>query len=101
MEEALNQANALDNNRREAGFNQTALDAAAKQGLLNGAFEDTADDAEHVLEEFYTEAPATLRAPTPTSAGYSNRRPKREQPTLHDLIKQRTRDMQDQQASPH
>ncbi|MBL4879634.1 recombination directionality factor [Halopseudomonas sp.] len=101
MEEALNQANALDNNRREAGFNQTALDAAAKQGLLNGAFEDTADDAEHVLEEFYTEAPATVPAQTPTSTGYSNRRPKREQPTLHELIMQRARGLPDQPAPPN
>tara|TARA_R110000751_G_scaffold271352_1_gene371130 strand:+ start:16953 stop:17891 length:939 start_codon:yes stop_codon:yes gene_type:complete len=101
MEEALNQANALFTTRREAGFDQTALDTAARQGLLNGAFEDSDDEAEQVLEEFYPKTPVASSDQNPTPTGYSNRNPKREKPTLHDLIKQRTQDMQDQQASPH
>jgi len=101
MEEALTQANTLDCARREAGFHQAALDAAAQQGLHNGAFEDSDDEAEQVLEEFYPEAPAASQSETPNSSGYSNRQSKREQPTLHDLIKQRTQDLQNQQATPH
>lgn len=101
MEEALYQANALFTTRREAGFDQTALDTAARQGLLNGAFEDSDDEAEQVLEEFYPKTPVASSDQNPASTGYSNRQPKREKPTLHDLIKQRTQDMQDQQASPH
>tara|TARA_R110002124_G_scaffold248853_2_gene413980 strand:- start:13290 stop:14228 length:939 start_codon:yes stop_codon:yes gene_type:complete len=101
MEEALTQANTLDCARHEAGFNQAALDAAAQHGLQNGAFEDSDDEAEQVLEEFYPEAPAASQPETPNPSGYSNRQSKREQPTLHDLIKQRTQDLQNQQATPH
>ena len=101
MEEALTQANALDCARREAGFNQAALDVAAQQGLNNGTFEDSDDETEQVLEEFYSEAPAASQPQTPNSSGYSNQQSKREQPTLHDLIKQRTQDLQNQQVTPH
>ena len=53
LEEALQQAQTLDQARHEAGFDQQALDAAARQGFANGAFEDTEDESRQVLEEFY------------------------------------------------
>ena len=56
MEEALLAAKALDESRQAAGFDQAALDQAARQGLSNGAFEDSEDDSGAIVEEFYPTA---------------------------------------------
>jgi hypothetical protein len=53
LEEAITQARETDARRRAAGFDQAALDAAARAGFQNGAFEDTIEDASAVVEEFY------------------------------------------------
>ncbi|CAK0539371.1 putative hydrolase/metal-binding protein [Burkholderia pseudomallei] len=55
LEEALVQARELDGRRRAAGFDQAALDAAARAGFANGAFEDSPDERAAVVEEFYPE----------------------------------------------
>ncbi|WP_043224914.1 hypothetical protein [Burkholderia glumae] len=58
LEQALIEAKELDARRREAGFDQAALDAAARLGFANGAFEDSPDERAAVAEEFYPqEAP--------------------------------------------
>lgn len=56
LEETLIQARELDSRRRAAGFDQAALDAAARLGFANGAFEESVEDGNAVVEEFY---PAT------------------------------------------
>ena len=56
MEDALLEAKQLDENRQAAGFNQTALDQAARQGFNNGAFEDSEEDTGVIVEELF---PAT------------------------------------------
>lgn len=53
LEEALTQARELDARRKSAGFDQAALDAAARLGFANGAFEDSAEEQAAVAEEFY------------------------------------------------
>ncbi|WP_175911627.1 phage capsid protein [Burkholderia sp. BCC1640] len=53
LEQALIEAKELDTRRREAGFDQAALDAAARLGFANGAFEDSPDERAAVAEEFY------------------------------------------------
>jgi hypothetical protein len=53
MEEALLTARQLDESRQSAGFDQIALDAAARQGLSNGAFEDNEEDSGAIAEEFF------------------------------------------------
>lgn len=58
LEQALIEAKELDARRREAGFDQAALDAAARLGFANGAFEDSPVERAAVAEEFYPqEAP--------------------------------------------
>ncbi|AOI72063.1 phage capsid protein [Burkholderia pseudomallei] len=52
LEQALIEAKELDTRRREAGFDQAALDAAARLGFANGAFEDSPDERAAVAEEF-------------------------------------------------
>lgn len=62
-EKMLEQAQQLDVSRRQAGFDQDALDQTARQGLGNGAFEDGGS----VVEEFYTaNSDADLPAASPT-----------------------------------
>ncbi len=53
LEAAITQARELDARRRAAGFDQAALDAAARAGFSNGAFEDSIEESAAVAEEFY------------------------------------------------
>ena len=53
LTEAISQAQSEWDERHAAGFNQTALDEAARTGLALGAFEESADEAQSVVEEFY------------------------------------------------
>ncbi|WP_176315894.1 phage capsid protein [Burkholderia vietnamiensis] len=53
LEEAIVQARELDARRRAAGFDQVALDAAARAGFGNGAFEESDEDAAAVVDEFF------------------------------------------------
>lgn len=54
MAEALQQAGELAAQRQAAGFDQGALDEAARRGFGNGAFEDSEEDSHAVIEEFFT-----------------------------------------------
>ncbi|MDL2198148.1 hydrolase or metal-binding protein [Halopseudomonas aestusnigri] len=75
VEQALQEAKALDQARQEAGFDQSALDQAARNGFANGAFEDTEEDGGQVLEEFYPD--------TVPSAQSSTRKPNLQQRLAH------------------
>lgn len=55
MGEALASARAQSEERRAAGFDQAALDAAARQGFAAGAFEESEEEGAAVVEEFYPE----------------------------------------------
>jgi hypothetical protein len=54
LNEAIQQAKALHQQRLDAGFDQEALDQAAKSGFENGLFELNDDEMGDVIEEFYT-----------------------------------------------
>ena len=60
--EALAEARETDAVRQVAGIDQAALDQAARIGLANGAFEDSDEEAESVVEEFFPEAGDNLEA---------------------------------------
>jgi hypothetical protein len=53
LPEAIVEAQRLDQQRRESGFCQQALDDAAHAGFGNAIFEVDEDEALTVLEEFY------------------------------------------------
>lgn len=53
--EAVNAARAQREARLDAGFDQAALDEAARQGFAQGAFEDSPEEAAAVVEEFFPE----------------------------------------------
>lgn len=61
LEQAITQARELDEQRQASGFDQAALDEAARKGFANGAFEDLAEDVQAVVEEFYPEAEQVVR----------------------------------------
>ncbi len=53
LEQAIVEARQLDQQRRDSGFDQEALDEAARTGFANGAFEELEEDVPAVVEEFY------------------------------------------------
>lgn len=75
LEQAIIVAAELDARRKSAGFDQVALDAAARTGFQNGAFEESIEDRAAVTEEFYpAESPGrepankeTQDSPAPSS----------------------------------
>jgi hypothetical protein len=56
MQEGIAQARAEWDTRKASGFDQVALDAAARQSLGEGVFEESAEDSADIVEEFYPEA---------------------------------------------
>ncbi len=53
LEQAIVDAKAIKQKRLESGYDQVALDEAAKVGFSNAAFEDNEDEISEVVEEFY------------------------------------------------
>ena len=53
LEEALSSARETQAQRQACGYDQAALDAAARVGLANGAFEESVEEGEAVVEEFF------------------------------------------------
>jgi len=53
MEESLIAAKQLEETRQAAGFDQSALDQAARRGFNNGAFEDSEEDTSAIVEELF------------------------------------------------
>lgn len=55
MTEGIRQARADWEAKRSSGLDQAALDQAAREGAALGAFEESAEEAGPILEEFFTE----------------------------------------------
>lgn len=55
MAEAMASATKEDEARKASGFDQAALDEAAKLGFANGAFEESEEEGATVVEEFFPE----------------------------------------------
>ncbi|MBO7882009.1 phage capsid protein [Burkholderia pseudomallei] len=85
LEQALIEAKELDTRRRSAGFDQAALDAAARLGFANGAFEDSPDERAAVAEEFYPEAPNRTDADQNEQSDATNS----PAPTLRDKLERK------------
>lgn len=56
FEDAITQAITTDLTRKTAGYNQMALDTAARAGFKNGAFEEADDERGAIVEEFFAVA---------------------------------------------
>ena len=68
LEDALQEAKGLDETRQASGFDQTALDRAARQGFNNGAFEESEEDTGTIVEEFSPK----LKTPPATQSPHAN-----------------------------
>ena len=64
LETAIAEARERAVRRTEAGIDLVAMEAAARQGFANGAFEDLEEDVPAVVEEFF---PETTVTPGPTA----------------------------------
>ena len=53
LEEAIDQARSLNEQRKAAGYDQQALDNAASAGISNAAFDVTEEEGAAIVEEFY------------------------------------------------
>mgnify|MGYP006439065223 CR=1 len=56
--------------RQASGFDKAALDATARLGFANGAFEDSEDEGTAIVDEFFPEsATDTPASPEPRRTG--------------------------------
>ncbi|OTG93883.1 hydrolase or metal-binding protein [Acinetobacter sp. ANC 3832] len=55
LQQAIQTAKEIDQQSKQAGFNQTALDQIARQGFSNAQFEINSEEGLDVVEEFYSE----------------------------------------------
>ena len=53
LKDAVSNAQSIDRELSEHGFDQAALEAAAKLGYVNSCFESDNDEALAVVQEFY------------------------------------------------
>lgn len=68
LETALAGARQTEEKRLAAGLDQVALDSAARQGLANGAFEDSEEEAGEVVDEFFVGEAGRLNELTPCTS---------------------------------
>ena len=55
LQEAIQMAKEMDQQIKQSGFNQTALDQTARQGFANALFEMDAKEGLDLVEEFYSD----------------------------------------------
>ncbi len=69
LQEAIQTAKEIDQQSKQAGFNQNALDQMARQGFANAKFEVNSEEGLEIAEEFYTnEHSGTEQQPTESKA---------------------------------
>lgn len=55
LQQAIQMAQEIDQQIKQAGFNQNALDATARLGFSNGQFEVNSEEGVDLVEEFYSD----------------------------------------------
>lgn len=55
LQQAIQMAQEIDQQSKQSGFNQNALDQMARQGFANAQFEVNGEEGLDLVEEFYTE----------------------------------------------
>jgi len=55
LKEAIQMAKDIDQQSKQSGFNQHALDQMARQGFANAQFEMNSEEGLNFVEEFYTD----------------------------------------------
>ncbi|MGO4605211.1 hypothetical protein AB4142_02665 [Variovorax sp. 2RAF20] len=73
LTEAVSAARTEQDARKASGFDQAALDEAARQGFAQGAFEESEEEGAAVVEEFYPSEPHNERSDGATADNASRR----------------------------
>lgn len=84
LQETVTQAIATDEQRKEFGFNQEALDNAARNGFANGLFEDSEEEVQQVIEEFFPDEAANQ-----SNITHNNATPVQQVSNLKDKLMER------------
>lgn len=85
---AIAEAKQTDEMRKAVGYNQDALDIAARNGFANGAFEESDDEIADVVDEFFAETQADEKPLTAPAT----------KPSLLDKLNKRAADMLEEAA---
>jgi len=72
LAEAVSAARTEQDARKASGFDQTALDEAARQGFAQGAFEESEEEGAAAVEEFYPSEPHDERSDASTADNAEN-----------------------------
>ncbi|MBP1471683.1 MULTISPECIES: recombination directionality factor [Acinetobacter] len=70
LQQAIQMAQEIDQQSKQAGFNQTALDQTARQGFANAKFEVHAEEGMELLEEFYSHSDSVVDTEHSAQLGY-------------------------------
>lgn len=73
LAEAVSAARTEQDARKASGFDQAALDEAARQGFAQGAFEESEEEGAAIVEEFYPSEPHDERGDASTADKADNR----------------------------
>ena len=99
LEEAVIEASTLTERRLANGIQQDALEAAARQGFANGAFEESCEEMPEILEEFFNDSGTVSREGNPATEGHSATTKTSTAPTGHSRLKEKL-DRQGVQLNP-
>ena len=72
LNEAIRTAKEIDEQSKDAGFYQEAVDFVARQGFANAQFEVNGEEGLDVEEEFYAEQRDQLEAQQPSDSNKSD-----------------------------
>ena len=67
LQHAIQMANDIDQQSKNSGFNQQALDQTARQGYGNARFEVNSEEGLDLVEEFYTDENSEAEQTQPES----------------------------------
>ncbi|MDY6461980.1 recombination directionality factor [Acinetobacter faecalis] len=91
LQQAIQMAQEIDQQSKQAGFNQTALDQTARQGFANAQFEVNAEEGLDLVEEFYSdenqEGEAAQAQPVTTARTKSKPKPNQSEGFVQDMQK--------------
>ena len=86
LQQAIQIAKDIDQQSKQAGFNQNALDQTARLGFSNGQFEVNSDEGLlDIIEEFYRDEAVDAEQTQPKSKGKTKPRFQQEQDFVQDI----------------
>ena len=85
LQEAIQIAKEIDQQSKQVGFNQQALDQVARQGFANAQFEVNSEEGVDVIEEFYAEGNSEIESSQSESIQQEKSKPNQGQGFVQDI----------------